>query len=126
MRTSPVHELSLCGDLMEQVLAIAKAHHAKKIVSIIVRIGPLSGIEPMLLESAFSISRAGTLAEEAQMFTETLPIRVQCNSCGAESKAVINNLICGSCGDFNTKLLSGDELILARVELETADASPIN
>ena len=121
-----MHELSLCEDLMEQVLAIAKANHAEKVVSIIVRIGPLSGIEPMLLESAFSISRAGTLAEDAQMLTEILPIRVQCNRCGAETEAVINHLICSSCGDFNTKLLSGDELILARVELESADVPLIN
>ena len=49
-----MHELSLCEDLMNQVLTIAKAHHAEKVVRIIVRIGPLSGIEPLLLESAFN------------------------------------------------------------------------
>ena len=116
-----MHELSLCEDLMDQVLTIAKAHHAEKVVRIIVRIGPLSGVESLLLESAFSISRAGTVAEEAEFLTEVLPIRVLCNSCGVESEAVVNNLVCGSCGGYNTKLLSGDELILARVELENAD-----
>jgi len=116
-----VHELSLCADLMDQVMTITKAHHAKKVVSIVVRIGPLSGVEPSLLENAFTISRAGTLAEEAEFLTEALPIRVLCHSCGAESEPAINNLVCGSCGGYNTKLLSGDELILARVELETAD-----
>ncbi|MEY3288671.1 MAG: hypothetical protein RLZZ419_913 [Pseudomonadota bacterium] len=106
---------------MEQVMTIAKTHNAVKVVRIIVRIGLLSGIEPLLLESAFSISRAGTLAEEAEFLTETLPIRVLCNSCGAESETAINNLVCESCGGYNTKLLSGDELILARVELENVD-----
>lgn len=106
---------------MDQVMTIAKTHHAEKVVRIIVRIGPLSGIEPLLLESAFSISCAGTIAEEAEFLTETLPIRVLCNNCGAESKATTNNLLCQSCGGYNTKLLSGDELILARVELENAD-----
>jgi len=116
-----MHELSLCEDLMDQVMTIAKAHHAEKVVRIIVRIGPLSGVESLLLESAFSISRAGTVAEEAEFLTEVLPIRVLCNSCGVESEAVVNNLVCGSCGGYNTKLLSGDELILARVELANAD-----
>jgi hydrogenase nickel incorporation protein HypA/HybF len=41
-----MHELSLCEDLMDQVMTIAKAHHAEKVIRIIVRIGPLSGIEP--------------------------------------------------------------------------------
>jgi hydrogenase nickel incorporation protein HypA/HybF len=116
-----VHELSLCEDLMNQVMTIAKTHHSKKVVCIIVRIGPLSGIEPLLLKTAFSISCAGTLAEEADFLMETLPIRVLCNTCEAESEVAMNNLVCGSCGAYNTKLLSGDELILARVELENAD-----
>jgi hydrogenase nickel incorporation protein HypA/HybF len=106
---------------MDQVTAIAKAHHAEKVARIIVRIGPLSGIERRLLESAFSISRAGTLAGAAELLTEPRPIRVQCRHGGAESAASVNNLLCGSCGGSDTKLLSGDELILARVELLNAD-----
>ena len=106
---------------MDQVMAIATTHNAIEVVRIIVRIGPLSGTEPMLLKTAFSISCAGTIAEAAEFLTETLPIRVLCNSCEAESEATINNLSCVSCGAYNTTLLSGDELILARVELQNAD-----
>lgn len=116
-----MHELSLCQDMMDQVMAIAKAHQAEKVVRITVRIGPLSGVEPLLLESAFTISRAGTLAEEAELVTEPQAIRVHCNLCGAESDATVNNLVCGQCGDYNTRLISGDELILARVELQSAN-----
>lgn len=112
-----MHELSLCEDLMGQVMVIAKSHHAEKVIRITVQIGPLSGIEPLLLESAFTISRAGTLAEDAEFLTEELPVRVLCNRCGSESKTAVNHLVCGSCGDNDTQLLSGDELILARVEL---------
>lgn len=118
-----MHELSLCQDLMDQVIAIAKAHRAEKVLRVIIRIGPLSGVEPLLLESAFSVSREGTLAEEAQLVAEPQPIRVHCRLCGLESEATSNNLSCGHCGDFDTRLLSGDELILARVELESADDS---
>ena len=106
---------------MDQVTAIAKEHRAEQIACITVRIGPLSGIEPRLLESAFTISRAGTLAEAAELLMETQPIRVRCENCGMETEASANNLTCGSCGAYDTKLLSGDELILARVELENAD-----
>ncbi len=116
-----MHELSLCEDLMDQVITIAKAHHAKKVLCITVRIGPLSGIEPLLLESAFLISRADTLAEDAEFITENLPIRVLCHDCDIESEATVNNLVCGNCDSYNTSLVSGDELILARVELENAD-----
>ena len=106
---------------MQQVSALAEAHHAVKVSRIVVRIGPLSGIEPRLLESAFTISRAGTLAEEAELLTEPQPILVHCNQCGVESEASINNLTCATCGAIDTKLLNGDELILASVELESPD-----
>lgn len=115
-----MHELSICEELMQQVTAIAEANHAVKVVRIIVKIGPLAGIEAKLLESAFTISRAGTLAQSAELLTERLPIRMLCHSCGTEFETEINNLICQNCGDFKTQLLSGDELILARVELEQA------
>ena len=116
-----MHELSLCEDLMNQVTALAKAHQAEKVVRIVVRIGPLSGIEARLLESAFTISRAGTLAEDAELVTEEQPVCVLCNVCGTESAACVNQLVCASCGSCDTQLLSGDELILARVELENPD-----
>jgi len=116
-----VHELSLCQDLLDQVTAIAKTHHAEKVVRIIVRIGPLSGVEANLLECAFSISCVGTLAEAAELLLEAQPVRVMCNACALESDATVNNLVCRHCGGYCTRLLSGDELILARVELEGVD-----
>ncbi len=46
-------------------------------------------------------------------------MRVRCRTCKAETDAEPNRLICASCGDFRTELLSGDELLLVSVELET-------
>lgn len=113
-----MHELSLCADLMDQVTALAKTHQAKKVIRIVVRIGSLAGVEPRLLASAFTISCANTLAEGAEFITEMLPIRVLCNVCAAETEAPRSNqLLCGECASADTQLLSGDELILAQVEL---------
>jgi len=114
-----MHELSLCDDLMSQVLALAEQHKAQAVDSITVKIGALSGVEPMLLESAFAISRVGTIAEAAQLILEPVPVRVHCDSCGVEAEAHANRLICPGCRSPDTRLLSGDELILARVELDT-------
>jgi len=48
-----------------------------------------------------------------------LPIRVRCNTCKAETEAAANRLLCGACGDWQTTLISGDEMLLERVELQT-------
>lgn len=102
---------------MRQVSALATEHRAARVASITLRLGPLSGVEPELLRSAFEISRASSLAETAELLIEPQPVRVLCRQCGAESEASANNLLCRACGAFETKLISGDELILARVEL---------
>ncbi len=112
-----MHELSLCNALIEQVEVIAREHHAARVDSIVLRIGPLSGIEAPLLQHAYPLAATGTVAEGAKLVIESLPIRVKCSQCGAESEVAPNRLLCAACGDFRTKLLSGDEMLLASVEL---------
>lgn len=120
-----MHELSLCQGLLAQVAAIAAQHQASSVKNILVRIGPLAGVEPQLLTQAFSLARAGTVAEQAELTMEALPVRVRCQTCGAETDATPNRLICGACGDWHTQLLSGDEMLLASVELEKSENSHV-
>jgi hydrogenase nickel incorporation protein HypA/HybF len=112
-----MHELSVCQSFIAQVERIASAHNARTVDKIVVRLGPLSGVEVPLLCQAYTLARAGTIAENAELVTEIQPIRVACRTCGAETSASVNRLLCGACGDYHTRLLSGDVMILASVEL---------
>ena len=56
----------------------------------------------------------------ARLHLEAMPVRVRCESCGAESEVKMNRLVCRQCGDWHTTLLSGDELILQRVVMGEA------
>ena len=87
-----------------------------------VKLGPLSGVEAPLLRNAYPLAAAGTVAEHAELSIDVAPIRVRCSQCDAESDAEPNRLLCRACGDFRTNVVSGDELLLERVELETPDA----
>jgi hydrogenase nickel incorporation protein HypA/HybF len=113
-----MHELAICQSLMEQVESIADERNAHCVTSIIIGIGPLSGVEAQLLKNAYSVASAGTVAENAELLIEYLPIRVRCSQCGSESDALPNKLVCKECGDWRTTLISGDELMLMSVELE--------
>jgi hydrogenase nickel incorporation protein HypA/HybF len=118
-----MHELSVCESLMRQVEAIAAQHSSHSVCSITLQIGPLAGIEPHLLQQAFTLARAGSVAEQASLVIESLPIRVHCQRCDQDSEAQPNRLLCAHCGDYHTRLLSGDEMLLASVELaNVADA----
>lgn len=118
-----MHELAICQSLMEQVENIALERNAQAVATIVIGMGPLSGVESQLLKNAYPIASAGTVAEHAELIIETLPVKVRCNQCGSESETPPNKLVCKQCGDWKTTLVSGDELILMSVELERARSS---
>ena len=113
-----MYELSICQSIIDQVTEIAAQNNAHAVTKIIVQIGPLSGVEAPLLEHAFPIASAGSIAQNAILETQLLPIRVRCNLCANENEASISKLICSACGSWQTSLLSGDEMLLKSIELE--------
>lgn len=116
-----MHELSVCLSLLDQVETIAQQHRATRVERIVLRIGPLSGVEAPLLMSAYPVAAAGTIAEQAVLDIETAPVKVRCKKCGAESEVPPNRLLCGQCGGFETCLVSGDEMLLAHLEMSVPE-----
>jgi hydrogenase nickel incorporation protein HypA/HybF len=112
-----MHELAICQALMEQVERIASKEQADQVLTIHLAIGPLSGVEPRLLEQAFYVARAGSIAANAELVTESMPVQVSCSQCGQLSDALPSRLVCGHCGDWRTRLVSGDEMNLLHIEL---------
>lgn len=114
-----MHELSVCQALIAQVEQIAMSRGAHSVTSVKLRVGPLAGVEPLLLEHAYPFASAGTLAAASTLVIESAPLRVCCETCGAETEAQPNRLLCGACGSCHTRLVSGDEMTLMSVELLT-------
>lgn len=119
-----MHELSICLSLLSQVAAIAKDRGAESVDRIVIDVGPLSGVEPLLLADAFEIARAGSCAAQAQLSITTTKVIVGCLECGTRSPAAPNRLQCASCGGYRTKIVTGDEMILRRVDLRVRESPP--
>lgn len=116
-----MHELAVCESLVGQVEAVARAERATAVSDIYVSVGPLSGVEFPLMRNAFPIAAAGTVASRAELHLQTPPVRVRCSECGNESEVPVNRLVCHHCGDWRTQVISGDELMLLRVVLDTTE-----
>jgi len=114
-----MHELSLCQALIAEVEAVAQRHHASKVAGVHLLIGPLSGVEPALLQHAFPFAAEGTAAAGAKLVIDEACVRVSCQTCGALSDVQPSRLVCAACGDWGTRLVSGDELTLVSVELSS-------
>ncbi len=120
-----MHELALCQALMDQVDRVARDQSAARVVSIHLGIGPLSGVEPGLLSQAFPIASAGSLAADAEHVITSLPVVVHCQECGCQSEVQPTRLLCTHCGAWQTTLVSGDEMLLERVEVICEKNTPM-
>lgn len=118
-----MHELAICQALMKQVNAIAHERNARGVTSITLAIGPLAGVEADLLRHAFPLATAGSIARGAQLIIETTTVIVHCNQCNTDSEVSVNRLLCRQCNNWQTTLVSGDELLLKSLELELHDSS---
>jgi hydrogenase nickel incorporation protein HypA/HybF len=118
-----MHELAICQALLDEVERVARAQHAERVAGVHIRCGALAGVEPELLNRAYEVARAGTLAEDAALTIEDSPVRVYCPRCKCESAAPAQRLVCSACGEWRTELVAGHELLLMSVELIAADGA---
>ena len=115
-----MHELSVCMSLLDQVQAIAAERNASRVTRIELTVGPLSGIEIDLLENAWPMAAADSIADDCEFVVTPTAIVVRCSQCETESEAAANNLVCPACGHHGTSVVSGEEMILQRLELESS------
>ncbi len=119
-----MHELSVCLALMKQVERVAAEHGARRVERIRLQIGPLSGVEPALLKKAFPLAAAGTVADAALLDIETGPVVVRCTRCDSETEVLPNRLLCDQCGDFRTRVIRGEEMLLQSMDLDLPEDDP--
>lgn len=116
-----MHEYSLVRKLLEQVQDIAHQHAATEVTEIVMALGPLSGVEPVLLRSAFQRLATSELLQRAQLTIENVALVVQCDSCGRESKLSNFVFACQYCGSGTTRVVSGEDVMLRHVMLRVPD-----
>jgi len=109
-----MHEYSLVMALAERVKEEARSRRATAVSRLHVSIGSVSGVEPALFETAFTLCREGILAG-AELEIRRIEAAWVCPACGREiaPNAVLR---CEPCGEA-ARLQGGDELILERIEM---------
>ena len=115
-----MHELSVCQGLIRQVELIAAENAATSVDRIVLKVGPLSGVEPELLRHAFTIAREGTVAALAELELSQGSVKVRCRLCGGAGEAAVNRLLCPDCGEWQVDVTEGEELLLLSLDLETS------
>jgi len=113
-----MHELGVAENLASIVLEVAGNEKLTKVTKVNVSIGEMSQIVPDLLETAFQVTVAGTIAENAILEMEIIPVKLKCMDCNKEFELHENNFICESCGSQMVEIISGTEMFLKSIEGE--------
>lgn len=114
-----MHEYSIVQSLMSRVDAEARARGATAVRSLEVRIGELAGVDGELLRTAFEHFRERTVCTDARLDIRAVPAVWSCSGCGRQIERG-ERLCCAACGR-PARLVSGDEIVLERIEMEVPD-----
>jgi hydrogenase nickel incorporation protein HypA/HybF len=112
-----MHELSVACALVEQVEEAARREGARRVLSVQLTLGGLSGVERDALELAFPLAVEGTLLENARLDIDEVPAVAHCRDCGAEAAPALPALLCSACGSFAIEIEGGRELSVRSMEV---------
>lgn len=113
-----MHELSIIANLFEILEEKATEQKAKKIILVKLQVGLLSGIVPELLMTAFDIYKKDTIAADADLEIEDVPLKIRCQDCKTEMIKDDFVFICENCGSSKLETVSGTELFLLKLDVE--------
>ncbi|NQV27428.1 MAG: hydrogenase maturation nickel metallochaperone HypA [Rhodopirellula sp.] len=118
-----MHEASLVRSLLRQVGELLFEHEAEAVVTIRVEMGPLSGVERVLVELAFADLVESTECRGANLIVEEVPLSARCRDCAADFEIERFRFACSHCGSSRVQVTGGEEFRLLDVELKVPQES---
>lgn len=115
---SPMHELSIAESVLSIVEDYARRNDASKVLSVKLRIGEMSAVQPEALAFCFEICANGTVAEGASLEIERVPLSARCRDCNATFDVEVYCFLCPDCGSTEVEIISGRELQVTEMEVE--------
>lgn len=113
-----VHEMSIAQSLLSIILQESDNHQASRVVSVALKVGELSSVEPGSLRFCFELIAEGTIAQGAELQIERVPVICRCEECGTEFTVEQLLFVCPSCQSRRVEVLSGRELNIQSLEVE--------
>lgn len=115
---TPMHELRIAEDLVKIVIDTAGNEKLKVVTAVNVCFGRMIQIVPEIFRFAFSEAVKDTIAAEAWLEIEILPVELKCKNCGSIFRPDEIFFLCDTCGSADLEILQGKELYVKSIEGE--------
>jgi hydrogenase nickel incorporation protein HypA/HybF len=116
-----MHEASLAQRILRQVEQIESDHPGMAALAVQVEVGPLSGVEPILLVSAFTQIVQESPRRELALTVCEVALTITCQSCHTDSDLENFQFVCPRCGSQQVRVSRGDGVQLLHVDLQEVD-----
>ena len=114
-----MHELGLVNYVVKQVSKIAEENNVKKVGSVTLEFGEVSGIVTSYLYDYWNwYTKKFPLFDGAKLLCETIPAITWCDDCKKTYPTVQYGKTCPYCGSGNTWLQQGNEMNIKQIEVE--------
>lgn len=115
-----MHELSITQSIVDIAVKNCIDNGYRLIKKIYISIGAASGVMPDSLYFAFDIIKKDTIAENAELCINLIPIRGVCKQCSKEFNSHSGTYIfnCPLCNSEAITVTGGFELELSDIEVE--------
>lgn len=111
-----MHELGVVFYVVRDVKQVAEENNAKRVESVTLEIGEVTGIVNELLRDCWNWARKKEpIMDAAELIIETVPAVTHCEDCGEDYETVKYAKICPRCGSGNTYLLQGREFNIKEI-----------
>lgn len=110
-----MHELSVVLEIFELVEEIMTEQDLKKVSSVSVQVGELSGILPDYFKECWKVSRIGSVFENTELILDYIPAVAKC-TCGCEYEMQKNSRICPKCHKTDYAIIRGREFMVSQIE----------
>jgi hydrogenase nickel incorporation protein HypA/HybF len=113
-----MHELKIAEDLSVIVLETAERENLSIVTKVNISFGQMVQIVPEIFRFAFSETVRGTVAENARVTIEIIPVKMKCIDCGNDFRVIDNKFACDVCGSTDLRIIQGKELFVKSIEGE--------
>jgi len=115
-----VHELSIALSIIEGAQEEAERQGNAQIEAVYLRLGPLAGVVREALTFAYDLACEGTALHGSRLVIVDVPITFFCAECAVERTPIsVQNMSCPVCGTPAAQVLTGAELEICALELQT-------
>jgi hydrogenase nickel incorporation protein HypA/HybF len=114
-----MHEASIVLSLLDTVTGRCREEGYRSVESVKIKIGMASGIMPEAIAFAFEAAKQDTIARDAELFIEMVPVGGSCSDCSGDFEVNETYVVkCPLCGSASFRIRKGYELDIVEMEVD--------